>query len=476
MRPAGGEASEATRGSVIKLGSELASRLLGLLTTPLLARGLGLDAFGVFGRLSVTAVVAAEAAELGLQASASRALVAHELSLRGMIRAKLAITVPAVLACLAGLAWAPVFAPLILFFILAGWSEFLGVALRARGYRARESALILTLRASGFVLVAVALGLGGGLGPVSWAFVASTAPSIVLGVMLLAGTGRGLPALPDPGVGAILRASAPLAVSGGLALLSLRVEMLTVSYLRGDGETGLFTAALRVIEFLNLVPSAVCAGAMPALTREALGGRGDGVRRRTAATVVFLAAPAAAGTALVAPGLLRVVFGPDYGEAAASLRILAVAVVPLFLNGMLVSALIASGRGPWLPRLTAVRVAVAAALAFGLVPRFGALGAAAGFLASELLLLLLAARACASAGFPIPVVAPAGRALLMCAPMAVVVALLPSPFPVAVGLGVVTYGLTLALAFRAAPALFRDLTADSRYAEKVVGRDRVGGR
>jgi len=66
--------------------------------------------------------------------------------------------------------------------------------------------------------------------------------------------------------------------------------------------------------------------------------------------------------------------------------------------------------------------------------------------------------------------------LLICAPMAVVVALLPSPFPVAVGLGVVTYGLTLALAFRAAPALFRDLTADSRYAEKVVGRDGVGGR
>ncbi len=464
--PAGGEAGEATRGSAIKLGSELAARLLGLLTTPLLTRGLGVDAFGVFGRLSVTAVIAAEAAELGLQATASRALVAHELSLRAMFRAKLAITALAVLACLLGLPWAPVFVPLVLFFILAGWSEFLGVALRARGYRARESALILTLRLSGFVLVAAALGLGGGLATVSWAFVASTVPSILLGIRLLAGTGRGLPDPPDPGLGAILRASAPLAINGGLALLSLRVEMLAVSYLRGDRETGLFVVALRVVEFLNLVPSAVCAGAMPALTREALGGRGDGVRRRTAATVVFLAAPAAAGVALVAPGLLGLLFGADYREAAPCLRILAVAVVPLFLNGVLVSALIAAGRGHWLPRLTAARVAVAAALAVALVPRFGGLGAAAGFLASELLLLLLATRACASAGFPVAVVAPAGRALLVSAPMAALVGLVASPLPVAVGLGLMAYGLTLALAWRAVPALLGDLTGDSRYAEQ----------
>jgi len=210
---------------------------------------------------------------------------------------------------------------------------------------------------------------------------------------------------------------------------------------------------------------------MPALTREALGGRGDGVRRRTAATVVFLAAPAAAGAALVAPGLLSLLFGAEYREAAPCLRILAVAVVPLFLNGVLVSALIAAGRGPWLPRLTAVRVAVAAALAIALVPRFGALGAAAGFLASELLLLLLATRACASAGFPVAVAAPAGRALLVTAPMAVLVGLTASPLPVAVGLGFVTYGLTLALTWRAVPALLRDLTGDSRYADN---REREG--
>ena len=462
------EASEATRGSAIKLGTELVSRLLGFLTTPILTRGLGVAAFGLFARHSVTAVIAAEAAEMGLQATASRALVARELPFGAMVRAKAILTAIVVLACLAGIPWGPVFVPLVLFFVLAGWSELLGVALRTRGHRLRESALILCLRIFGVALVWVALGRGLGLVGVSWALVASAVPSIALGAWLLRGTESALPlaSVPsDPGIASVLRSSAPLAVNGGLALLSLRVEMLAVWYFHGDRETGLFVTALRVVEFLNLVPSAVGAGAMPALTREALSGAGDAVRRRTVATVAFLGAPAAAGAALVAPGLLSLIFGTDYAEAAPSLRVLALAVLPLFLNGILVSALIATGRGEWLPRLTAVRVGLAAALAFLLVPRFGGLGAAWGFMASEMALLTLTTRACAAAGFRVSLVSPAARALLATVPMAALVGFVPAPLPVAVGLGVLAYAGTLGLAWWLAPTLLRDLGRVVRYAE-----------
>ena len=457
------EASEATRGSAIKLGTELVSRLLGFLTTPILTRGLGVTAFGLFARHSVTAVIAAEAAEMGLQATASRALVARELPFGAMVRAKAILTAIVVLACLAGIPWGPVFVPLVLFFVLAGWSELLGVALRTRGHRLRESALILCLRIFGVALVWVALGRGLGLVGVSWALVASAVPSIALGAWLLRGTEGPRPLPLDPGIAAVLRASAPLAVNGGLALLSLRVEMLAVWYFHGDRETGLFVTALRVVEFLNLVPSAVGAGAMPALTREALSGAGDAVRRRTVATVAFLGAPAAAGAALVAPGLLSLIFGTDYAEAAPSLRVLALAVLPLFLNGILVSALIATGRGEWLPRLTAVRVGLAAALAFLLVPRFGGLGAAWGFMASEMALLTLTTRACAAAGFRVSVVSPAGRALLATVPMAALVGFLPAPLPVAVGMGVLAYAGTLGAAWRLAPHRTGSLTTATTF-------------
>jgi O-antigen/teichoic acid export membrane protein len=452
-------AAEATRGSAIKLGTEVLARLIGLFTTLLLARQLGAGDFGLFGRLSVIAVVLAEAADLGLQGTASRALVAGTISLRGMARAKLLITACVVCLALSFLPVAPVLSPLVLFFVLAGWSEFLGVALRARGGRGQESAVIFCLRLVGLVLVGAALLRGTSLAGVAWAHAVSPLPAILLGFALLgrkpAPAGDG-----DPPVGAILRESAPLAVNGGLALLSLRVEFLVLSFLRGGRETGLFLAGLRVVEFLNLVPSAVAAGAMPALTREALRGEGP-VRARTAATLAFLAVPAACGLVLVAPGLLGLLFGGEYVGATTSLRVLAVALVPLFLNGLVVGALIAVGHAYRLPRLTAVRVAVATILAFVLVPAHGALGAAVGFLASELLLLLLGLRACRVAGFPIAVTGPVGRAIVATLPMAIAVSFAPS-LRVAVGVGLVAYPATVLLLGKLRPSFVRDLV-DVRY-------------
>jgi O-antigen/teichoic acid export membrane protein len=454
-------AAEASRGSAIKLGTEVLARLVGLLTTLLLARQLGAADFGLFGRLSVIAVVLAEAADLGLQGTASRALVAGTMSLSALKRTKLVITAGVV--GLAGLALpvAPVLCPLVLFFVLAGWSEFLGIALRARGDRVHESAVIFCLRLVGLLLVGGALLRGAGLVGVAWAHAVSPLPAILLGFVLL---GRrpapALAGLKDPPLGAILRESAPLAVNGGLALLSLRVEFLVLSFLRGGRETGLFLAGLRVVEFLNLVPSAIAAGAMPALTREALRGEGP-VRARTAATLAFLAVPAACGLGLVAPALLGLLFGSEYVAAAPSLRWLAAALVPLFLNGLVVGALIAVGQARRLPRLTAVRVAAATALAFVLVPSQGAVGAALGFLASETLLLLLGLRACRVSGFPVAVRGALGRALIASLPMAAVVSLAPS-LPVAVGVGVVAYAGTLVLLGKLRPDFVRDLV-DVRY-------------
>ncbi len=452
-------AAEATRGSAIKLGTEVVARLVGLATTLLLARRLGAADFGLFGFLSVIAVVLAEAADLGLQGTASRALVAGTISLRGLTRAKLLISAGVAAAAVLALPLAPVLGPLVLFFVLAGWSEFLGVALRARGDRVHESAVIFCLRLVGLLLVGGALYRGAGLVGVAWAHALSPIPAILLAMAFLGGT-RAPVAAADPPVRAILRESAPLAVNGGLALLSLRVEFLVLSFLRAGRETGLFLAGLRVVEFLNLVPSAVAAGAMPALTREALRGEGP-VRQRTAATLAFLAVPAALGLALVAPGLLGLLFGSEYEAATPSLRILALALVPLFLNGLVVGALIAAGQADRLPRLTALRVAAATLLAFALVPAIGAPGAAVGFFASELLLLYLGIRACRVVRFPIAVRGAVLRALVASLPMALAVFFVPAFF-LAVGVGLVAYAATLVLLARLRPSFVRDLV-DVRY-------------
>jgi O-antigen/teichoic acid export membrane protein len=462
--PARAEADVATRGSGIKLAAELAGRVLSLAASWLLAVGLGVEGFGVFAAASGVAVILAEAADLGLQGTAVRALVARTLGLRSMLRAKAALTAGVALAGLALLAFGPalrglprglapaLLAPLLFYYTLAGWTELLGVALRAEGRRAEEAGVVLALRAGGLVAVVLALRAGVGLAGMAWAHVLSTVPALVVSAALMRRARRGAPAgAPEPPPRAVLRAAWPLAVNGGLALLSLRLELLAVYFVRGATESGLFGAALKVVESLNGIPGAVAAGAMPSLTREALQALGA-VRERVAAIMALLAVPGAAGLFLMAGGVVSLL-GPGYAEAAFPLQVLAVALVPLFMNTVLLHAMVAAGHAGTLPRLTGIRVGMAGVLALLLVPPLGATGAAFGFLASEALLMLLAARACAAVGFAVPLSRPLARAAALTVPMAAVVAAAGRGLAFSVGVGVAIYTATLAATWRVRPEL-----------------------
>jgi O-antigen/teichoic acid export membrane protein len=478
-------ADDASRGSAIKLGAELLGRLLALATTLLVARVLGVADFGLFAVLSGIAVLVAELSDLGLQGIAVQSLVSGALPLAALVQAKARLTAgllaaAAVAAFPQALSWSaavapaawrpswegalrhgPLLFPLVLYSAMSNWTELLGIALRVRGRRGLEAATIVTFRAVGLVLVAAALWSGMGLRGLVWALAVSAVPPLVLAAVFLRTSGAGAEGPPRTGtsVGRTLKASSPLAVNGVLAILSLRIELLVLALFRGSREAGLFAAALKVIELMNVLPGAIAAGAMPALTREAASGTGP-VRRRTAATVALLAAPAAAGLVLVAPGVVALL-GAGYDAAATPLRILAPALLALFMNTVLLHALIAAGRARRVPVLTAVRVAAATGLALVLIPRFGAAGAAAGFLLAELLLLVLSTRACVGAGFELPVARSLLAALGATVPMAAAVALGGAGTVASVLVGVVTYGLTLVVARRLAPRLIPGMASEA---------------
>lgn len=451
------EAREATHGSAIKLGAELLGRVLALVTSLLIARGLGPADFGVYAFLSGVAVLLAELGDAGLQGTAQRALVARTLSLGAMLRAKALLLGVALLAAAAlALLEQLLLAPLVLYFLFAGWSEFTGVALRARGWRGGEAATILCLRAVTLGFVALVFVRGLGLSGLAWGLAFSPLVAIAVGFALLRRSGSDpQPAAPEAGDSlGVLRLALPLGLNGLLALLSLRVEILVLPFFLDDHATGLFAAALKVVDSLILVPAAITAGAMPALTREALR-RGPGpVRERTATTVALLGVPAAVGLFALAPGVVLVLYGSEYAAAAAPLRLLAPALLAIFLNNVLLHALLALGRAPLLPRLTAARVAVAGVAALLLIPRLGIAGAALGFTLAELVLLPLAARACSREEFGVPLLRGVSLAALLSLPMALVLALLPGGTLRAIAAGGATYGLTLLAAWRLQPRLF----------------------
>jgi O-antigen/teichoic acid export membrane protein len=266
---------------------------------------------------------------------------------------------------------------------------------------------------------------------------------------------------------AVLKESFPQAVHGVLLLLSPRVEFLVLSWLLPDRQAvGLFYAALLVFWPLSMIPTAIAAGAMPALTREALQG-GAAVRRRTAALLALVAAPVAIGLALVARPAAELLLGPgsspaDHAATAALLGLLCLALPALFANALLSASLIAAGRAAWLPRLTASRVLIAFALALALVPALGARGAALGLALAEWLLVAASAMACRRASFPVPVLRPLGWALVACVPMALAVRGVSGSLALAVPIGALTWAASLAAAWKLLPGVVARLAEAER--------------
>ncbi len=472
---AGDEADEATRGSAVKLAAEVSSRLLTFATSWLIGRTLGVADFGRFNLLAACAVLLAETGELGLQNLASRALVAGTHSLRALARARLVALGLAAALALAAVPIAPALAArlgpepldgaalalLVAWYVLSGWAEFAGVGLRCRGGRLDEAWLLLALRAGGLLAAVLALGAGARLRGVAAALAVSPLPALGLGLLLLRRRPGHRAEAHRPPL-QVLRESAPLAVHGGLLLLSPRLEFLVLSSLASAVAAGSFGAALLFVWPLAMVPTAVTAGAMPGLTREALHG-GASVRRRTAASVGALAAPAAVGLALVAPTLLTALLGADYRPAAGLLQILSASLPAAFLNAVVAGSLIAAGRAAWLPRLTAGRVLFAFALAWTLVPRWGAIGAAVGLVASEWALLVAGWSACRRAAFPVSAGVPVAWGLVLCVPMALAVVNVRERLLLALPLGALTWAATLLASWRLLPARVRHLTGDLRY-------------
>ena len=204
---------------------------------------------------------------------------------------------------------------------------------------------------------------------------------------------------------------------------------------------------------------------MPGLTREALRGHGQ-VRSRTAFTLAFLAAPAALGLGIVAPAAARWLLGGGqdagaYAATAAPLRLLSLALPALFMNSLLLCALVAASRASWLPRLALVRVLAAFALAVPLVSAHGGAGAAAGIVVAEWLLMLLAARACRAASFAVDPGPPLAWALAGTLPMALAIFPVRNELWLALPLGAAVQLVAVAVARKIASG--KKSAGDLRY-------------
>ncbi len=446
-------ARDASVGSAIRLSAEIVVRISSIVATLWLTRSLGVTSFGAFLLSLSIGLLIAELSDLGLNGIVVPMIVRSPRNLRTIFQIRMVMTLG---AAALGAVLIPVASRVsgveasllvlsTLHFLGAGWIEMTGAALRALGRRLDEALLLFAFR---FTLVGLVIGapFGMSVAGVSRAYALSVVPAILLGVARLrGGVATKGDAPPVASVRAILRQAVPMGVNGYLAIFSTRVELFLLQAFHGEHVVGLFGGALRIVESLLTLPSAIAAGALPSVSRDVLKGT-RGAAQRMFGLVVWIGVPSAVGLALSAPAVLRVL-GPGFVDGAPALRILSVALLLCFANAALFHLLIAAGETALIPRMTGLRVGVALAAGLVVIPTLGSLGAAVSFTLAELCLFAALVRT-TRAHARLLVLRPVVAAVLACLPMIAFLSLYRLSLPVSILAGALLFAASGALILR----------------------------
>jgi O-antigen/teichoic acid export membrane protein len=376
---------------------------LGLLATALLARLLRPEDFGLVAMATALAGFFLVFKDMGL----SLATVQHEtidsarISTLFWIGVGLSLVLAVTLALLAfPFGWLygePRVTPIT--WLLAVAAALGGLTIQHRALLQRQmrfGALAVIDLACVAAGVATGLGLallGCGYWSLVWMRLAGAA-TLVLGTWLACDWRPGRPTH-GRGVRPILGLGASLTASSVADYVARNLDKVMIGKFVGGRPLGFYAKAYALLmvplEHLSLSFNAV---AIPALSRLAdAPERYRTYYREGLRLVAALAMPIIAFAFVCAEPLVRVLLGPQWGEAVPLVRVLGPAA---FLETLVVATTwvcVSLGRGDRALRLSAANAAaLAAAFLFGL--RWGALGVAAAYTATQLLIRPIAIRCC----------------------------------------------------------------------------------
>jgi O-antigen/teichoic acid export membrane protein len=190
---------------------------------------------------------------------------------------------------------------------------------------------------------------------------------------------------------AVLREALPLGGAVVLSIMYTRTAIFALDRLGGVDSVGLYGVAQKLTEPLAIIPAALLAAVFPALSQALArpGGAAARLRRRTLALLSLAGGGIALAGLLGAPWLIAWLYSGQYAGAEPVLQVLALAVLPAFINYALTHFLVAQGRQHLNLIFSAVILVLNTILCLVLIPQYGATGAALAVAISESVLFAL---------------------------------------------------------------------------------------
>jgi O-antigen/teichoic acid export membrane protein len=387
----------AIRGGAMRATAYVTAMLLSLASVPFMIRHLGAVRYGYFVTVSSITFIIGGFTEAGLTFLGVREYSLlrgreRDLFLRNLVGLRLVLTVTgvALAVAFAALTGQPriVVAGTLVFgvgMLLALTQQTYSVALSAE-LRLGWVAILELLRNATISFATIALVLAGaGLLPFYFTSVLGGFVMLVVTLGILRSDAGLAPRFDLARWRTILPGIAPYALAAGVGLIYFRVAVILMSYITTGRETGIYSAAFRIIETLASLPWVVVSAGFPILARAH---RDDQNRLRYAAQRLFdvsalVGSWLAVALAIAAPFAIRVVAGPGFEASIPVLRLLSLALVSSFLVVTWSFTLLSMQAYRALLASNAFAALASCVLTLALVPPFGASGAAVATFGAE---------------------------------------------------------------------------------------------
>ncbi|MGB0561637.1 MAG: oligosaccharide flippase family protein [Spirulinaceae cyanobacterium] len=370
---------------------------LGLLFYLLLPRLTGLEIYGQFTfALSLSLMILQPLLELGLDLVITKGVSRdrsqqHPVVIQDalLIRGGMAVLCLALLPLLARLGTPfTLLASLYLYLVLLSMQRLCFAV--QRGYEQMRLEAVVTSLHKGLALVLL-LGLGWATFPRLWlgpiALVVATAIATFITLLFTwpylqpsVGQSVQIPRLKQTATEGVLL--------GGVALLGMlyfRIDSVMLGIIEGDAAVGLYNAAYRLVEGAIMLPSVIMIVAFPRLAQPQ---QFRAMFQKLLALLGGLGVLVSLAMVWAAPALMTLIYTADFQGAIPIMQLLSLCLLPIYLGHLATQSLVALERQKLYLLLTLAAVVVNIALNAGLIPLYGAQGAAIATLITESLIML----------------------------------------------------------------------------------------
>ena len=223
---------------------------------------------------------------------------------------------------------------------------------------------------------------------ISWAYAIGTAIGALVSIWFLRYNAKDLFArISWNRIKSIIATAWPFAIVSALGILLTNTDILIISWMKNASDVGIYSAAIRIIQVLYVVPGIIQLSTLPALARAA-NKDNDAFRRgleRTLGLIFLVSIPLSFGGAILGTPIMRLVFGSPYAIGGIAFSILMLGIFFDYTTGIVSNAIFAYDHQKSLIISSAIGGVSNIVFDLLLIPHWGIAGSAVATLCAQIL-------------------------------------------------------------------------------------------